>query len=293
MKIKITGWLIAVSVATFAAQAVPQLFVGDSASAVPPSLQRIAGPSTATNQDSPKNAVAYCPSGTRLVGGGGWASDQGSGKVMLTGVEPIRQGPNPPKLDYYDVWARKTDPAFSGAWSLQAYAICAAGKGLPANSGMYQHSTDDQPAAFKSLSYRCAAEQRIVSAGTTTVYTGEHVPVGVQLVRASGPLDITRSTAHTARGFGGNWKLTTTAICADPIPGVQVVSEVVNTATAAVTCPAGTSVYGAGVGGSLTDSGEAFVRGLYVSPDLRTVLGAFTVTPVGGMVVQAVCAPTP
>ena len=119
------------------------------------------------------------------------------------------------------------------------------------------------------------------------------MPVGVQLVRASGPLDITRSTARTVGGVSGSWSLTTTAICADPIPGIQVVSQVVNAATAAVACPTGFSVYGAGVGGSLTDSGEAFVRGLYVSQDIETVLGAFTAAPIGGMVVQAVCAPTP
>ena len=150
----------------------PQLIAGNQASAAPPPLQRVAGVPTVTNQDSPKHATANCPSGTSLIGGGGWANDQGTGKIMLTGMEPIRQGPNPPRLDYYDVWAQRTDPLFSVAWSLQAYAICAAGKGLPANSGMYQHGTDTQTAAFKALSYGCPAGQRVVSAGDGALRNG-------------------------------------------------------------------------------------------------------------------------
>ena len=74
---------------------------------------------------------------------------------------------------------------------------------------------------------------------------------------------------------------------------VQVVGEVVDSAEHVISCPAGTKVYGAGGGGSLTDSGRTFLRTVYVDPGLRKVHVAMTAVPVGGMVVQAICVRTP
>lgn len=269
-----------------AAAVVLPLAIDAQATAAPSEVKRYSAVSVDGVQ-AEKQVQADCPTGTRLVGGGGHINDRGSGKVMLTQLFPHS---HEAIVNTYYVTARNIDPSFTGNWSVEAYAICAAGQATPGGLVTYQLPTEREPSTFKAGKVECPKGQRVVSAGAST--RGSSAPAGLQLVRASGALDIARGTARVPQADIRDWTLHTLAVCANPIPGVRVVSELVNTAERVISCPEGTKVYGAGGGGSLTDSGKAFLRTVYVSPDLRRVHVAMTAVPVGGMVVQAICVPT-
>lgn len=260
---------------------------GASASVDVTVLTRVPAQSVSDSEEQ-KYAEASCPAGSRVVGGGGTVNDGGTRKVMLTSLAPLHRGPV--HGDIFAVAARNIDPQFAGSWSVTAYAICASGQ-IPKNLAVYEYPGQETASQFKSEAMARPAGQRALSAGAWTDRTSTP-RAGLQLVRTSGPRDIGRGTARVSQPGQGAWWLIPRVVCAESVPGFDPpVSKVVAGADGSVACPPGKKVYGAGGGGSLTDSGNSYLRSVTVSNDLREVRVSMTGQPVGGMVIQAICGP--
>jgi hypothetical protein len=243
---------------------------------------------SADDSSPSKAASATCPAGKRLIGGGARVDDHGSGKVALTMLWPLRNNEQP---DRYDV-AASALTGFTGKWLLQAYALCAAP--LPGLELSWRSTGSFSAQKFQHAEAPCPAGKRVTGAGGLIAFApGQNNPsghVGLQLSRASGPLDIARTTAR-ADDYNGTWELLSFALCANNVAGAQVASKIVTALSGgSVDCPAGTSVQGAGGGGSITDSGPVYLQSAY-PVSLRRVQTRMTAAPADGMVVQAVCAP--
>jgi hypothetical protein len=228
-----------------------------------------------------KQVVAHCPTGKRIFDGGASIDDLGLNRAFFFRLEPIRDV----KGDYYIAMAAAN--GISGNWSISAYAIC--GNDVP-GLGYYPSTSLSSSATFRAWSSRCPAGKRVVGTGATV--QDNRGEVGIQMTRASGPLDIARATARDdANGYSGTWRLTSIAMCAnaDAVVFHPPASAISTQQGASVNCPLGTWVSGAGGGGSLTDSGPFWLRGLLTAPDLRSVRAYMTGVPATGMVAQAIC----
>ena len=164
-----------------AAALVPATMATPAVATAVSGLTRTQTPWTPDDATSPKSGRASCPAGKRIIGGGAQINDHGEGQTMLAQLEPVRNAQNG---DWYDA-AAYAIPGYIGNWSLQVYAICA--NPIP-GLGVYFHTGDFGPAAFKDVKLACPVGKRVLSAGGR-VYNGGG-RVGLQLVRASRPLDI-------------------------------------------------------------------------------------------------------
>jgi len=263
------------------AQVVTQLAVDDAANAVPGRV-RVVSPATATDTTPTKSAFANCPSGTRVVGGGGWAFDNDAGKVHFTRLEPFHVA----SLDTYAVEAA-SEPGFTGAWWLQAYAICA-----PAPAGIQivtSAPTASTSSTFVSQTVDCPGNKQLLGTGAKILNGGREV--GLQ---RNGGTSLTRvlSTAREdANGYSGNWTLTVYGVCANTVPGANLAVTQTNGTVSFATCTTGT-VHSVGGGGPFFDAGPVFLNVLFPSSNASKAEVAMSGTPSHGITeADAYCIP--
>ncbi len=223
--------------------------------AAPPALARSSVQSL-TDSLSPKTAIATCPAGKRVVGGGGLvggASSADRRKLVLTRLEPVSAG----GVDTYVVTAEEVAPGVSGTWHVSAYVLCA------------PELTDYQIVAGSTSPSSTATQQAVAECpGTTrTLGTGAQInnpgggQVTLQLNRTDDALNIVRAVAkEDASGYLANWNVTSYAVCATLPATFEVVGEgtltnTLETKTIPVTCPQGKYVHSAGVATSGTPAG--------------------------------------
>lgn len=263
--------------ATLAAIAV---FVAGPAAAVP-GLGWHSSDFVSGNNSDPRTATAFCPAGQQVIGGGAAVNDA-TNQVFLTRLEPIHGGTR----DRY-VASAEARFGFEGPWSLQAYAICA--NPLAGYQIVSRTVSPTPPAAtFAATAAVCPSGKRVIGTGSRIL--NSRGVVGLQLSRASGPLDISRSTARERSNTPiNNWSLTSYAICANPV-GLQGESAVVANASLTIHCSTG-KLHSGGGGGGLVDSGPVFLKQVFVDPFLDFVSVEMTGVPTVGMVAQAICGP--
>jgi len=243
-------------------------------------LVRVTSGPTPENSDLRKSKRARCPTGFRVVGGGGWAYDHGHGMVALTAVVPGRD--RVLRRDYFQATASEPSTGFSAGWWLEAYALCAPAASLP---GYQQVSATSTNTNFVTARAKCPAGKRIFGTGAS-VSPDDHA--GLQLFRSTGPRDAAVATARSRGEYFGNIKLHAFGICTTA-PAVTV-ATVRNQDNAAADCPSGMRAHGVAGGGSPTDSGNSFLQDVYPPSQLHRARAAMTATPNGGMVTQAICA---
>jgi hypothetical protein len=262
--------------ATLAAIAV---FVAGPAAAVP-GLGWFSSDFVSGNNSSPRTATAFCPAGQQVISGGVAVND-GTNQVVLTRLEPIHGSTR----DRY-VASAEARFGFEGTWSLQAYAICA---NPLAGYQIVSRTVSPTPlsATFAATAAVCPSGKRVIGTGSRIL--NSRGVVGLQLSRASGPLDISRSTARERSNTPINWSLTSYAICANPV-GLQEESGVVANARLTKHCSTG-KLHSGGGGAGLVDSGPVFLKEVFVDPFLDFVSVEMTGVPTVGMVAQAICGP--
>lgn len=271
---------------SFAVIGAGQLVSGAAASASAPELIRVLAKSYKDVLPS-KSMTTPCPrSHPRVVGGGGSVNDGSARKVMLTELRP-RSSFNAPDSFVASAQARRD---FSGEWTLTAYAIC--GKRLPGRVVPAPALSPPGSPAFLALAQRCPPGKKALSAGARVLNADRNV--GLQLVRASGPLDITRATAREQalphKPSSANWQLEAYAVCAPPVPHWGASGVFTGVFRKTVVCPQGKRVLGVGGGGALSDTGSAFLQAVQPSHDLRSATVAMSGVLRQGMVVQVICA---
>lgn len=219
---------------------------------------------SAIDSSTTKTATATCPSGTTVVGGGGYAYALG-GQPFITGLRPIVSifGTG------YQTTATEDASGFAGNWYAYTYALCA-----PAPPGLsYQWTvspTNSQSA--RTATTTCPAGTHVLSTGAAIGGGGAHV--ALRSVLPSANLAQLTAQAHEGEnGYGGSWSLTSWAICAD-VPGLErVIAYPTSYPTSATAvCPAPKRVHGAG--GSVNGAAaEVRLRGVYPSMNSAFAVG--------------------
>jgi hypothetical protein len=217
-----------------------------SPAAAPPDLER-ADAFTVNDSVSPKTAIAVCPAGKQVLGGGGLvsiASPTDRQKVLLTRLEPVHSG----NLDSYVVTAEEIAPGIGATWRLEAYALCA-----PALPGyqIVSGSTAPSSTSVQQAIASCPSTSKVIGTGAQVNNPGGQVTL--QTNRSDDLLGIVRAVAkEDASGYLANWNVTSYAVCANlPSTFVRVGRAVPaspdDTRFAEIDCPPGKYVHGAGV----------------------------------------------
>jgi hypothetical protein len=212
---------------------------------------------------SGKEALAQCPSGTRVLGGGGFIQN-GDRQVHLTRLQALGSS------DRFAAGAQENG-AYGANWRVHAYAICAR---PPAGLEYVSFQSERNSNPFKQARARCSPGKRVISAGAR-IHGGDG---NVVLLRFTPGQDIVEAEAvEDEDGYGGSWILWAHGVCADPLPGLELVvsttppnsTDTVNSAV----CPAGKRLHGFGSamnGESPSDWGQAIHTGAYPNAALTT-----------------------
>jgi hypothetical protein len=226
----VTATALAAGVAT-PAQAVPNMTFHTSMSV--------------TDSAAGKLQTARCPAGRRVLGGGGFIGGGGR-EVHIDHMRPVTT----PAGDSFEVIASEvTHPGgigYPGSWYLLAYAICGT---APAGLEYVSASSAPALAASHSVVVSCPAGKRVIGAAGQVeaafgfIMLDEVTPLaGLTGVRVSAFQSETPSPIR--------WRVTATAVCANPIPGLTLVSALSPADSldkfVDVTCPAGTRIHSTG-----------------------------------------------
>jgi hypothetical protein len=235
--------------------------LGGTASAAVPNLQRAAR-STQPDSQPAKDRFVSCPTGTKLISGGGNTAG-GFGQVILDGIRLDQP------LNTVAVRGFEDANGTSLSWSLNAFAVCGNVPGLQQVNASRSGSDANQ-----SVAAICPAGKQVVGAGAET--SGGVGRVVLDDLRPTS--DHTRVIATGFEAEGGttdSWTITAHAMCANPLPGLEVrklSSEAGSFDGGAVTetCSAGKKVVGAG--GEITGGlGQVIMNGITPSADLKSV----------------------
>jgi hypothetical protein len=210
-----------------------------SASTVPSAT--VTSALTAFDSTATKTAVAKCPTGTRVIGGGGRVN--GAQHVVITRQEPGHNATG----DSFAVDAREDEVGFGGSWAVQAFAICSAPiAGLQIVSATSPSSSN----AFTSLSASCPAGTFALGGGGKI--NGGNGQVDLSTLAEGGTVSSRTTAAGTEdlNGFSGNYSVTAFAVCAKgafadfQVVKVQSASDSTDRKILNATCPTGKRVTG-------------------------------------------------
>jgi hypothetical protein len=179
---------------------------------------------SADNSTDVKRAIATCPVGKQILGGGGWitgADEAVSRRVVLTGLIPYRTGNG---RYAYAVSASETYAGTSGAWHVNAYASCS---DPVTGHHIVAASTSRSSGEVKRATAVCPTGQRVVGTGAAINFSiwpgpdGRPVEmargIGLQVLRADALGGLTRAQAREAQGgYPYSWWLDAYAVCTDP-----------------------------------------------------------------------------
>ena len=186
---------------------------------------------TPLNSTFTKGAQANCPSGKRLLGTG-FEIIAGSGEVGPIQIAPLPAGVSTTAIEH---------STYQGDWRLYAHAICA---GLNLEVRTSTGGTDSTTP--KTLTVTCPGDKQPVAVGWSTSIHDQVLVTGF----VPSPSGATVTAHRDSNGKGVSWGLTARVVCANPLPGYEIVSATSITDSldkeAVAVCPAGKSLVGAG-----------------------------------------------
>lgn len=236
--------------------------LSDTASAAVPGLQR-ASRTTLADSVAAKDRPVSCPTGTKMISGGGSVFG-GVGQVVLDGIRLNSTLNNVTTRAFEDADGTNLN------WSLNAYAMCA--NPLP---GLVQvNSTSPSTSFGKSAIATCPTGKQVVGAGGETSGGVGRVEID-DLTPSSDHTRVTVTGFETEGGTNDNWSITAHAMCADPLPGLEVRAlssdfGSFDGQTVTETCSAGKKVVGAG--GEITGGlGQVIMDGITPNANLTSV----------------------
>jgi hypothetical protein len=206
-----------------------------------------------------KTETAYCPTGTRVVGGGGGVlGDPVADGLVITEMQPVHPLAG---QDFYRVTVADQSAAVDG-WGVRATAVCA-----PALSNMSIAFAvaPTSSSSVKLATAVCPSGRKVVGSGTYVSLTGGQV--GLQVMRASTDGTKVYAQAHEdANGYSGDWYVLAWAVCATAPVGYQIVaaesvqSDSETTKNASAACPAGKTLLAAGAAVSFAAPGQVALQ---------------------------------
>ena len=221
-----------------------------SASSVPRPVIK-SGITKFDSEPGQKTALAQCPAGTRVIGGGGRVN--GGQHVVITRQQPFH-GVN----DTFVVSAQEDQIGTTQFWAVQAFAICSVP--LPGLEIVSATSASGS-SGFQGQSVDCSPGKSVLGVGGRIIGGAGQVSLNTQ---ALFPNRASASGLEDSDGFAGNWRVTVYGVCArlnsvfdSSVVSVQTASDSTPRKIFTVPCPAGMNLTGgaafAGTPGSVVE----------------------------------------
>jgi hypothetical protein len=214
-----------------------------------------------TDTSDEKSVTAYCPPGTRVVGGG--AVMGGNIDVHLTGMQPN------PVANSFTAFAREHGPG-NWPWYVTANAICA-----PEPAGLvYVSEFTGGDSSYSHTDYAwCPAGRKVLGVGgrVTAADTSKLFLTYVKPTGTGNGAEV--GAVEMQGGYSGNWWLHSWAICANEPAGWDVVAATSTDGErwASFLCPFPKKLTGGGAYISLS-LGEVYLTKIridyWVAPDI-------------------------
>jgi hypothetical protein len=246
--------LLVASVAFLVAAATAVLVVSPASAVAGLVVVKTKGPDTGSEDF--KWALATCPSGTHVLGGGGDISG-GSNGVHLSSLLPSALGF---PADSFYVTAMEDHAGYGGSWNLTAWAICASGiigwEVVTADAAAAPGST------FTSVTAVCPAGKKVIGAGGYISGGSRYIFDSMDPASDLSSVYVEVAGDETTPVDGAGWGAHASAVCINPVVGQRLVSATTGISTSnktkSVSCPSGTKVHG--TGGGLTGAlGQAHI----------------------------------
>jgi hypothetical protein len=210
------------------------------------SSQRVVTRTPETGYDSEdKGDLAPCPAGKQVTGGGAELTG-GLGQVLIDDLIPLKADPDPFSTQVLALGLEDEDGTTAN-WALSIYAICATPlAGLEVRSVTAGPSTN----AFVAAQAFCPPGKSVVGAGAEIEAGAGGGEVLLRDIEPNEALTtVTASAIEDETGLVTEWTLTAHAVCANPPPGLELVTTTAefdsDPSSVTATCPAGKNLLGA------------------------------------------------
>lgn len=235
---RLAGRFVAVATATLAASVVLGAVSAGTASAAVPGLERVTKFSVSDSASS-KSVSIQCPAGKQVIGVGADIGGDGFQGVVLDDISVDSL------LTSVTVTGFETETGTNANWELKATAVCATP--LPGLQRVQAISATDSQNT-KSVTANCPVGKQLVGAGGEI--TGGLGQVVIDDVRPNSLLtSVTVTGFEDVNGTASSWLVDAYAICANPLPGLQLATTSSPTNTMGkrinASCPAGTRLLNA------------------------------------------------
>jgi hypothetical protein len=241
-----------------------------SASAAVPGLELV----TASVNNPLSGLDLPCPPGKEILGTGGFVGDGDSGQVKLVTLWPA-------SFFSARVDATTDQDGFTGFWSVGATATCADPlPGREVRRLVVAHAAaDPSSAAFGRVGCPTPGKKVVGMGARLTGVRGQVALTTLDTIDDANAQVIAQAV-EDQDGFAGDWQLEVLAVCADPLPGYEVVHRrsAITSAGKALDapCPAGKLALSGGArtevdGIDQAGSGQVVLDDLTVQAGLRNV----------------------
>jgi hypothetical protein len=204
---------------------------------------------TTPSGSNDKGDIASCPAGKQVTGGGAELTG-GLGQVVIDDLTPLTGDPDPFSTEVLALGVEDEDGTAAN-WSLSIYAICVTP--LP---GLEVVSDTAPPSSEGKLAFAtCPPGKRVVGAGGEIDAGSAAGEVFIDNIRPNtpplnaAPTVVTVSAFEDETGVATDWTVTAHAVCANPPPGLELVTVTADRdsdpASVTATCPSGKNLLGA------------------------------------------------
>jgi len=264
-------WKAALGAGLVAGVVWPLVSAGPAAAATLP-----AGGVTVVSKLSPfdsnnKTYSAGCPSGKRVLGGGGLLS--GTAHAVLTELQPITTAGG----DRFQVSAAEDQLGEPGNWAIIAYAFCAA---APAGLQIVSSTSASASNPFTGHQAFCPGVKRLIGAGGKIDGGSGQVDLLTHPEGSLGPIRTTAAGQEDLDGFAGNWSVTAYAVCVTAnspadlrVVRAQTAGDGSSFKQVTATCPSGMQATGGGGWADIPAHVEFIKPNVAMNPTTITVAG--------------------
>jgi hypothetical protein len=170
---------------------------------------------TSPSSSSNKQVSVSCPTGKKVLGAGTFVDFANTNQVLLDDLRPSAD------LTSVTVNGIEDDTGTTDNWTLTAAALCA----TPPPGLERVSATSALNSSNKQVTVGCPGAKRVLGAGADiNSFNGEVI---LDDLRPNAALtSVTANAVEDETGNAFNWSVTAYAVCADPVAGLERISEV-------------------------------------------------------------------
>ena len=189
-----------------------------------------------------KSITVTCPAGLSAIGAG-YELAGAPGSVVLDDFIPNATSVTVGAGEV--VGPGEPSDGTTESWSVSATAVCAV---APAGLQIVAQPSPFAPGGNRQVTATCPTGKSLIGAGSSLSQGFGQVSVRALSLSTT---TVTATAVDDEDGYSGSWSVTAYAVCADALPGLQLVSANTNndsapSKTVTAPCPAGTRATGSG-----------------------------------------------